>query len=99
MNNKNQSVKADQGKPRLSLVPTQVIRDIAEIREYGAKKYGDAENWRAVEKHRYIDALYRHLLAYIDDNNGVDEESGYRHIKHIACNVAFLCEMESGGLQ
>lgn len=85
--------KADTGKPRISLVPTQIIRDIAAVREYGNKKYGDPNNWRKVEVQRYIDALLRHTLAFWEDQNGVDEESGLPHLSHIACNVAFLCEM------
>lgn len=89
-----QEAKADAGKPRLSLVPSQIIRDIARVREYGNAKYHDPDNWRKVEPERYRDALYRHLLAYIDDPHGVDAESGLPHLWHIACNVAFLCEME-----
>lgn len=88
------SIKADKGKLQISLVPTQIIRDVAEVREYGVAKYGARESWRKVEKERYIDALCRHLLAYIDDPEGVDEESGIKHYKHMACNMAFLCEME-----
>ena len=93
----DQEAKADAGKPKLSLVPTQVIRDIAEVREYGNKKYHDPDNWRQVEPQRYIDALYRHLLAVVDDPQSVDEESGIAHYKHIACNIAFLCEQLKGG--
>lgn len=93
----DQSIKADAGKLQITLVPRQIIRDIAEVRAYGNKKYGDPEGWRRVEPVRYRDALCRHLLAYLDDPNGVDEESGLKHLKHIACNVAFLCEMEDGG--
>lgn len=91
----DQIAKQDAGKPKLSLVPTQIIRDIAEVREYGNQKYKSKDNWQNVEKQRYIDALYRHLLSYIDDPDGVDEESGIRHYKHIACNMAFICEMEA----
>lgn len=87
------AAKADTGKPRISLVPTQIIRDIAAVREYGNKKYGSAENWKNVEEQRYIDALLRHTLAYMDDPHGIDAESGLPHLSHIACNVAFLCEM------
>lgn len=87
------AAKHDQGKPRISLVPTQIIRDIAAVREYGTNKYGSAENWKNVEEQRYIDALLRHTLAYMDDPHGVDVESGLPHLSHIACNVAFLCEM------
>ena len=89
----NQTIKADAGKSRLSLVPTQIIRDIAEVREYGNKKYRDPESWRRVEVVRYIDALYRHLLAVVDDPHSCDEESGIEHYKHAACNIAFLCEL------
>lgn len=92
----DQTAKADAGKPRLSLVPTKIIFDIARIREYGNAKYGDPENWRTVEPGRYRDAAYRHLLAYIADPEGKDEESGLPHLWHLACNVAFLCEMEDG---
>lgn len=37
----------------------------------------------------------RHMCAYLDDLEGVDEESGLPHLWHLACNVAFLCEMEN----
>ena len=90
----DQSVKADAGKPRLSLVPRAIIWDIAAIREYGNKKYHDPENWRQVEAQRYRDAAYRHFLSYLDDPKGMDEESGLPHLWHLACNIAFLCEME-----
>lgn len=91
----NQDAKFDTGKAQLTLVPTKIIFDIARIREYGVKKYKDPENWKRVEIERYRDALYRHWLAYINDPHGVDEESGMPHLWHVACNCAFLCEMET----
>lgn len=90
----NQNAKADAGKLQLTLVPTQIIKDIAEVRMYGNQKYHSPDNWMLVEKERYRDALYRHFLAYLDDPQGVDEESGLPHLSHLACNVAFLCELE-----
>lgn len=90
-----QEAKADSGKPRVTLVPRKMIYDIARIREYGNRKYGDPENWRTVDPERYRDAMMRHMLAYLDDPHGVDEESGLPHLWHLACNVAFLCEMET----
>ena len=89
----NQTAKADAGKPDLTLVPPQIIWDIAEVREYGNKKYGDPENWRTVARRRYDAALYRHMLAYLVDPDGADEESGIEHYKHMACNMAFICEL------
>ncbi len=90
----NQEAKKDAGKPKLSLVPRQIIFDIAEVREYGNQKYHDPDNWKTVEKERYRDAAFRHFMKYLDDPDGVDEESGIEHLKHLACNIAFLCELE-----
>lgn len=90
----DQTAKQDAGKLQITLVPTQIIRDIAEVRMYGNKKYGSADNWKNVEPVRYRDALMRHLLAYIDDPKSIDAESGLPHLWHAACNLAFLCEME-----
>lgn len=89
-----QEAKADAGKPQLTLVPRAILPAIARVREYGTKKYGDPDNWKQVDKQRYRDAMFRHLLAYLDDPEGVDEESGLPHLWHLACNVAFLCELE-----
>ena len=95
--NANQAIKADAGKARLTLVPQQILWDIAEVRAYGLKKYGSAENWKKVEIERYKDAAFRHFLKYLRDPQGVDEESGISHLKHLACNIAFLCELEQEG--
>lgn len=94
----NQDVKADAGKIRPTLVPRELIRVVAIIRGYGNAKYpkGGEDNWKQVEPQRYKDALCRHLMAYLDDPKSVDEESGYPHLWHLACNVAFLCELEKG---
>ena len=92
----DQNAKADAGKLRLTLVPRQIIWDIAAVRMYGNQKYGDPENWRDVEIGRYRDAAFRHFLAYLDDPAGLDPESGLSHLSHLACNVAFLCELEKG---
>lgn len=90
----NEQAKSDSGKPQLTLVPRSILPAIARVREYGIKKYGDPENWRRVEIQRYRDAAFRHFLAYLDDPQGVDEESGLPHLWHLACNIAFLCELE-----
>lgn len=87
-------MKNDNGKIRPTLVPTALIRAVAEVREFGVKKYKDPMNYKTVEPQRYRDALYRHLLAYLDDPEAKDEESGLPHLWHLACNAAFLIEME-----
>lgn len=92
----NQEAKADAGKLQIRLVPTQIIRDIAEVRMYGTEKYSDPDNWKRVELERYIDAMLRHTLAFLDDPFGVDVESGIPHYKHAECNWAFISEILSG---
>lgn len=89
----NQEAKADKGKWRFSIVPRQIIKDIAEVREYGIKKYHDPENWKKVEIDRYKDALVRHLFAFLDDPFAKDDESGIEHYKHMAANISFICEL------
>ena len=89
----DQAAKADGGKPRPTLVPVSLVEAVAEIREYGCRKYHDPENWRKVEPQRYRDALYRHWLAYLKGEK-LDKESGLPHLWHLACNAAFLIEME-----
>lgn len=90
------SYKDTAGKPKLSLVPPQIMFDVAEVREYGNKKYpsGGKDNWKNVDIDDYKDALLRHTMEYIQDPKSKDEESGIEHYKHMACNIAFICEME-----
>lgn len=85
--------KADMGKPRPTLVPVSMMRAVTAVREYGTQKYGSPDNWRKVDVQRYKDALYRHWLAYLD-GDWIDEESGLPNLWHLACNVAFLIELE-----
>lgn len=94
----DQTAKADAGKLRLTLVPPQIIYDIAEVRMYGCTKYpeGGPDNWKRVEAQRYRDAAFRHFLAYLKDPESVDPESGIKHRKHVECNFSFLAEMEDG---
>lgn len=89
----NNEAKADRGKLELDLVPVQIIRDIAQVRMYGTAKYHDPDNWRQVELRRYINAMLRHTLAFLEDIRAVDEESGLPHYKHAECNWAFISEL------
>jgi hypothetical protein len=90
-------MKADEGKLKISLVPTEIIRAVARVRMFGVQKYVDPENWKTVEKQRYKDALLRHILAWWEDEKSVDEESGLPHLAHAACNIAFILEMSKSG--
>ena len=90
---KDQEAKADQGKPCPSLCPVSLIEAVTSVRMFGLQKYHDPDNWKMVEPQRYRDALYRHWLAYLKGER-YDQESGLPHLWHLACNAAFLIEME-----
>lgn len=92
----NYKIKADKDKLRLTLAPLQILRDIAEVRMYGIVKYPGKDSWKQVEAWRYRDAAFRHFLAYMEDPESVDSESGIKHRKHLECNLAFLAELEDG---
>jgi len=85
--------KYDVGKPQLHLVPPSLIEAVGIIRTYGTKKYGDPEGWKRVEPERYTSALMRHLCEFLRDPHSCDAESGYPHLWHMACNIAFLIEL------
>ena len=91
----DQTAKQDAGKLDLTLVPRQIIWDIAAVRDFGNRKYHSPDNWKQVEIERYRAAAFRHFLAYLEDPKGKDAESGIEHYKHLACNLAFICEMEA----
>jgi len=88
----DQSAKQDAGKPRLSLVPPQILYEIEKVRRYGCGKYpdGGVDNWRLVEPQRYFEAYLRHTVkAWMNGPLARDPESGLMHIAHAACNLAF----------
>lgn len=93
----NQDAKTDMGKEDMTLVPTGIIHAIAKVRMFGTKKYKDPDNWKQVEIERYRAAAFRHFIAYIEKHDRLDYESGLPHLWHLACNIAFLIELEGGG--
>ena len=72
------------GKLRLDLVPPEMIE---------AEKYGEG-SYKNVEPKRYRAALMRHICKWLKNPHGTDEDSGLPHLYHIACNVAFLLELD-----
>lgn len=85
--------KADKGKIQPTLVSPDLVKAVAEVRTFGTEKYHDPDNWKEVEPQRYLDALYRHLLAYIGGEE-CDLESGLSHLAHMGCNISFLLDKD-----
>ena len=91
-------LKHDGGKPRLDLVPPEIIEAVGVVMTHCAEKYGEA-SYRNVEPIRYRAALMRHICKWLKDPHGKDEDSGLPHLWHIACNVAFLLELDKEGVK
>lgn len=87
-------LKHDGGKLRLDLVPAEIIEAVGAVRTYGVEKYGEEYSYRKVEVKRYRSALMRHITKWLKEPHGIDEDSGLPHLYHVACNVAFLLELD-----
>lgn len=84
--------KADEAKPRPTLLPTPALRAVLQVLEYGAQKYAP-HSWRNVPdaRRRYLDAMGRHYLDCIEHGPfSLDAESGLTHLSHLTCNAVFL---------
>lgn len=89
--------KHDNGKPRWSLVPAGVMRDVIAVLEFGARRYA-VNNWMRIDDPgtRYYDAAMRHIDAWRGGER-VDGDSGLPHLAHAICCLMFLMWFESWG--
>lgn len=82
--------KFDSEKLRFSLIPVEVLQEVIEVLEFGAKKYAP-DNWKFVmgAEQRYLDATFRHL--FLDRNHELrDKETKKLHVAHAICCLLFL---------
>lgn len=86
----SESLKYDDGKVRMDLVPLECVESIAKVLTYSAKKYAD-NSWQDLPDFwkRYKAALLRHLTA-LDKGELIDKESGLYHIDQVLTNAMFL---------
>lgn len=86
----SESLKYDEDKVRMDLVPLECVESIAKVLTYGAKKYAD-NSWQDLPDFwkRYKAALLRHLTA-LDKGELIDKESGLYHIDQVLTNAMFL---------
>lgn len=88
-------VKADGLKKRPTLLLkscNKAVDSIIDVLEYGAKKYSE-DNWKKVEHARYLDAAYRHMLAYTSGEI-IDRETSMPHLAHAMCCLLFMLQMD-----
>lgn len=85
--------KFDAGKPKMSLLSSEALMELAKVMTYGESKY-TAHNWRKGFKwSRILDAAQRHLSAY-NSGERKDPETGITHLAHAMANLMMLIEFE-----
>ena len=88
--------KDDSAKPRMDLIPPELLLGVADVLTYGAAKYAP-RNWeKGMSWGRVFGAMMRHMWAWWAGQR-VDPESGLPHLHHAACCVAFLMAYEARG--
>lgn len=89
-----QKFKADAGKLKARLLfegMPRALLAIAAVLSYGEQKY-EAHSWKKVDKSRYEDAKFRHILEERAGFGKNDDESDLLHEAHAACNMLFTLE-------
>ena len=83
--------KFDAEKPRLDLLSSIALVEVAKVMTYGASKYG-SQNWRGgLAWSRVYAAVQRHLVAW-NGGETLDPETGLSHLAHASCGLQFLLE-------
>ena len=91
------NVKYDDNKPLAGLVLedfARALEAVVDVGTFGAKKYSE-HGWLNVPNasDRYINAFYRHILAYGKKEYN-DPESNQKHLAHAAWNLLAVLELE-----
>lgn len=90
-------MKYDEDKVDISLLPPKAIYQIAQVMQFGAKKYS-RDNWRSDKNTpwcRTYSSIQRHLLSWLGGED-CDPETGESHIAHAAaqCMILLVHEYE-----
>jgi hypothetical protein len=79
-------------KPPIHLIPTEVLRSVATVLGFGAKKYAE-HNWRddlnVTAQSRTYSSIQRHLFAWLEGQD-IDPDSGLHHIDHAITQAIIL---------
>lgn len=88
-----EGIKYDTDKLRLDLLPADVMREVAKVYTFGAKKYGD-RNWeKGIAYHRAYGAALRHMTSWWMRED-LDDETHIHHLAHAICELEFLLAVE-----
>ena len=94
-----EATKFDTDKPRMDLIPTDAVREIAKVLTYGAQKY-NARNWESnggMKWGRLYAAIQRHLSDYWEGRD-LDDETNLLHLAHAGCDILMLIAYQLRGI-
>jgi hypothetical protein len=83
------AIKYDSQKPRMDLLPLDVLEGVAEVLQFGATKYGDYNFAKGMKYSRLLAATLRHISSF-QRGEDIDKESGLLHLNHAICSLIFL---------
>ena len=79
------ATKFDTGKPSFTSIPQLALLEVAKGFTIGKEKYGAYNYSGKMEVTRYLDALNRHMNAYLRGES--IDESSIHHLALVACNA------------
>lgn len=82
----------DINKPRISLLPYELVWETAKAMSYGAKKYSTWNYREGIDVLFLIDAAQRHIIQFVNGED-VDEESQTHHLGNAASNLGMALWM------
>ena len=89
-------IKFDIEKDQWTLIPWEVMKDVASVMTHGAQKYSP-DNWKYVKPiDRYFDACMRHIVAWRNGER-LDPETQKNHLVHAICCLLFLTWRDNNG--
>lgn len=81
--------KFDQGKPRIELIPTEAIDQMAYALMFGARKYDDHNFKKGLRHTRVAGSVLRHIFEWLAGSDK-DKESGLHPLAHAAAGLCIL---------
>lgn len=84
-----------EGKPDYTIIPIECVKVAEKVMSYGANKHG-RESYKTWPIEKLHQAILRHLLAYLEDPDGLDEESGMPHYYHLLANAMIITAKREG---
>jgi beta-glucosidase/6-phospho-beta-glucosidase/beta-galactosidase len=82
-----------QKKGRWSRMLWSELEDVLKVMENGDEKWGK-DTWMTKETCVFIDAAFRHLIAYAHGKK-TDGEDGLPHLAHLVANALYIMRLDS----